>query len=144
MPKNKTKSVNENSVTTNQDSTHLAHVEDEGGLNYNTGTLYQNAFHGLDSYEHYTSPHCRHSSYNSSGSEQDGSELGFDKRGVGLDFAILDSTFLLSQVVPTLFMGTVVQFAQSVTAYITFSAIFGAIAICLTTQIIFDQSDLER
>lgn len=137
MPKNKTKSVNKNSVTAKQDSVHLTHVEDEGGLNYKTGTLYRNAFH-------YTSPHSQHLTYISSGSEQDECEPGFDKRGVGLDFAILDSTFLLSQVVPTLFMGTVVQFAQSVTAYITFSAIFGAIAICLTNQIIFDQSDLER
>lgn len=144
MPKNKTKSVNKNSVTAKQDSVHLTRVEDEGGLNYKTGTSYRNAFHGQDSYEHYTSPHSQHSSYISSGSEQDESEPGFDKRGVGLDFAILDSTFLLSQVVPTLFMGTVVQFAQSVTAYITFSAIFGAIAICLTSQIIFDQPDLER
>lgn len=64
-------------------------------------------------------------------------------RGVGLDFAILDSTFLLSQVFPTLFMGMIVQFTQSVTAYIACSAIFGTIAIGLANQVIFDQKDLR-
>ncbi|XP_055047725.2 solute carrier family 45 member 3 [Misgurnus anguillicaudatus] len=66
----------------------------------------------------------------------------FEKRGVGLDFAILDSTFLLSQVFPTFFMGMIVQFTESVTAYIASSAIFGAIGIYFATHIIFDQKDL--
>uniref|UniRef100_A0A4W5JPF9 Zgc:77158 n=1 Tax=Hucho hucho TaxID=62062 RepID=A0A4W5JPF9_9TELE len=74
--------------------------------------------------------------------EQDEPE-GYEKRGVGLDFAILDSTFLLSQVFPTLFMGMIVQFTKSVTAYMASSAIFGIIAIYLANQIIFDQKDLN-
>lgn len=70
-------------------------------------------------------------------------EAGGERRGVGLDFAILDSTFLLSQVIPTLFMGAVVQLAGSVTAYIASSALFGAVAIYLSTRIVFDQKDLR-
>lgn len=65
------------------------------------------------------------------------------KRGVGLDFAVLDSTFLLSQVFPTLFMGTVVQLTKSVTTYMAFSALFGFMAIYFGKHIVFDQRDLR-
>lgn len=68
----------------------------------------------------------------------------YEKRGVGLDFAILDSTFLLSQVFPSLFMGMIVQFTQSVTAYIASSAIFGAVSVFFATRVIFEQKDLEH
>ncbi len=117
-------------------------VEEEGGLNHKTP--YGSAFFGQDSYDYYPGPHSQNgSSHSSGGTEQEEAESGCDKRGVGLDFAILDSTFLLSQVIPTLLMGTIVQFAQSVTAYIASSAIFGAVAIYLASQIIFDQKDLK-
>ncbi|XP_010881801.2 solute carrier family 45 member 3 [Esox lucius] len=68
---------------------------------------------------------------------------GYEERGVGLDFAVLDSTFLLSQVFPTLFMGMIVQFTKSVTAYMASSAIFGVIAIYLANRVVFDQKDLK-
>ncbi|XP_018581585.2 solute carrier family 45 member 3 [Scleropages formosus] len=66
------------------------------------------------------------------------------QRGVGLDFALLDSTFLLSQVFPTLFMGMIVQFTESVTTYIASSAIFGFVAIYLANQIVFEQKDIRN
>ncbi|XP_048865769.1 solute carrier family 45 member 3 [Brienomyrus brachyistius] len=66
------------------------------------------------------------------------------KRGVGLDFAMLDSTFLLSQVFPTLFMGMIVQLTESVTTYMASSAIFGSIAIYLVGHIVFEQKDLRN
>ncbi|KAL4659443.1 solute carrier family 45 member 3-like [Arapaima gigas] len=66
------------------------------------------------------------------------------QRGVGLDFALLDSTFLLSQVFPTLCMGMIVQLMESVTAYIASSAIFGFIAIYLASHIVFEQKDLRN
>ncbi|KAE8296588.1 Solute carrier family 45 member 3 Prostate cancer-associated protein 6 Prostein [Larimichthys crocea] len=144
MPNKKTKSVHKNGIATKRDSVYLTPVEEDGGLNHKTGTAYENTFLGQDSYEYYPSPHSQNSSSHSSGStEQDEGDSGFEKRGMGLDFAILDSTFLLSQVFPTLFMGMIVQFAQSVTAYIAFSAIFGAAAIYFASQIIFDQKDLK-
>lgn len=144
MPKKKTKNMHKNGITTKRDSVYLTPVEEEGGLNHKTETLFGNAFFGQDSFEYYSSPHSQNgSSHSSGGNEQEEAEQGFEKRGVGLDFAILDSTFLLSQVFPTLFMGTIVQFAQSVTAYIASSAIFGAVAIYLASRIIFDQKDLK-
>lgn len=136
--------MHKNGITTKRDSVYLTPAEEEGGLNHKTGNPYGNAFFGQDSYDYYPSPHSQNGSSHSSGStEQEEAESGIEKRGVGLDFAILDSTFLLSQVIPTLFMGMIVQFAQSVTAYIASSAIFGAVAIYLASQIIFDQKDLK-
>lgn len=131
MPKKKTRSIKKNGVT-KRDSVYLTPVEEESEHGCKTGGLFGN--------EYYSSAHCQNSSAHS---DREDSEPAFEKRGVGLDFAILDSTFLLSQVFPTLFMGTVVQLAQSVTAYIAFSAIFGAIAIYLASQVVFDQKDLK-
>ncbi|XP_022045622.1 solute carrier family 45 member 3 [Acanthochromis polyacanthus] len=138
MPKRITKSIYKNGVTAKRDSVYLTAVEEEGGLNLNP---YQHAFFSQD-YEFNPSPQNQNGSSHSS-SEPDEAELGYEKRGVGLDFAILDSTFLLSQVFPTLFMGMIVQFTQSVTAYIACSAIFGAVAIYLAGQIVFDQKELR-
>ncbi|XP_068169807.1 solute carrier family 45 member 3 [Antennarius striatus] len=142
MPKRKTKSIHRSSIAAKRDSVYFPPVEEEGGLNHNTMNPYGNSFFGQDSY--YTGPQSPNGSSHSPGdTEQEEAEPGFEKRGVGLDFAILDSTFLLSQVFPSLFMGMIVQFAQSVIAYIASSAIFGAIAIFLANQIIFDQKDLR-
>uniref|UniRef100_A0A8C6JQ26 Uncharacterized protein n=1 Tax=Melopsittacus undulatus TaxID=13146 RepID=A0A8C6JQ26_MELUD len=65
-------------------------------------------------------------------------------RGICLDLAILDSAFLLSQVVPSLFMGSIVQFTQSVTAYMVSAAAFGLIAIYFATKVVFDKSDMAK
>lgn len=145
MPKRKTKSVHKNGITSKRDSVFLTPVEEENGLNHKTGGgTYGHAFLTNDNFEYYPSPHSQNgSSHSSGGTEQEEAESGYEKRGVGLDFAILDSTFLLSQVFPTLFMGMIVQFAQSVTTYIAFSAIFGAVAIYLARHIVFDQKDLK-
>ncbi|XP_034733955.1 solute carrier family 45 member 3 [Etheostoma cragini] len=144
MPKRKTKSVHKNGITTKRDTVYLTPVKEEVGVNHTTGTPYGHAFLSQDSLEYYSGPHSQNgSSHSSGGTEQDEDVSGYEKRGVGLDFAILDSSFLLSQVFPTLFMGMIVQFAQSVTAYIACSAIFGAVAIYLASQIIFEQKDLK-
>lgn len=65
-------------------------------------------------------------------------------RGICLDLAILDSAFLLSQVVPSLFMGSIVQFTQSVTAYMVSAAAFGLVAIYFATKVVFDKSDMAK
>ncbi|XP_068774374.1 solute carrier family 45 member 3 isoform X4 [Struthio camelus] len=65
-------------------------------------------------------------------------------RGICLDLAILDSAFLLSQVVPSLIMGSIVQFTQSVTAYMVSAAGFGLIAIYFATKVVFDKSDMAK
>ncbi|KAG9491047.1 solute carrier family 45 member 3-like [Eleutherodactylus coqui] len=67
----------------------------------------------------------------------------YAKRGIGLDFATLDSTFLLSQVFPSFFMGMFVQLMESVTVYIASSVVFGVFAIYLANRVVFDQKDLR-
>ncbi|KAM4038798.1 solute carrier family 45 member 3-like [Anomaloglossus baeobatrachus] len=67
----------------------------------------------------------------------------YAKRGIGLDFATLDSTFLLSQVFPSLFMGMFVQMMENVTVYIASSVVFGIFAIYLANRVVFDQKDLR-
>lgn len=143
MPKRKSKSVHKNGITTNRDSIYLTGVEEEGRLNHQM-TSYGQALFGQGTHEYYPSavgqngsPHCPNAE------QQEDTESGYEKRGVGLDFAILDSAFLLSQVILTLFMGMIVQFAQSVTAYMACSAFFGAVAIYFGSQIVYDQKDLK-
>ncbi|NWI15121.1 S45A3 protein, partial [Crypturellus soui] len=65
-------------------------------------------------------------------------------RGICLDLAILDSAFLLSQVVPSLVMGSIVQFTQSVNAYMASAAGFGLVAIYFATKVVFDKSDVAK
>ncbi|KAK6319972.1 hypothetical protein J4Q44_G00090790 [Coregonus suidteri] len=144
MPKNKIKNLLKNGIVIKQDSiTHLTAVDEEGGLAHKLGGTNGHAFFSQDGSDYYPPPHGQNgSSHSATGPEQDEPE-GYEKRGVGLDFAILDSTFLLSQVFPTLFMGMIVQFTKSVTAYMASSAIFGIIAIYLANHIIFDQKDLK-
>lgn len=65
-------------------------------------------------------------------------------RGICLDLAILDSAFLLSQVAPSLFMGSIVQLSHSVTAYMVSAAGLGLVAIYFATQVVFDKNDLAK
>ncbi|XP_077190862.1 solute carrier family 45 member 3 [Paroedura picta] len=65
-------------------------------------------------------------------------------RGICSDLAILDSAFLLSQVIPSLLLGSVVQFTQSVTAYMASAAGFGLVAIYFATKVVFDKSDMAK
>ncbi|MED6288359.1 hypothetical protein CHARACLAT_025723 [Characodon lateralis] len=138
MPKGITKSMHTNGVT------YLSPAQEEEGVQNHKTAPYKHPLLSQDSYEYFPIQQSPNGSLHCSGGpEQDEAEPGYEKRGVGLDFAILDSTFLLSQVIPTLFVGTIVQFAQSVTAYIASSAIFGAVAIYLASHIVFDQKDLR-
>ncbi|KAJ8269089.1 hypothetical protein COCON_G00116960 [Conger conger] len=132
MPKNKAKNPHMNGIT--RDPVCLTPEDEEGGLNYKRGSA-PNGHPYLPA-----APHAQSGPAQGPG-PADPEDHG--KRGVGLDFAILDSTFLLSQVFPTLFMGLIVQLTQSVTAYIASSAIFGLIAIYLAHRIVFDQRDLQ-
>ncbi|XP_033824317.1 solute carrier family 45 member 3 [Periophthalmus magnuspinnatus] len=140
MPKRTAKNMHKTHITTNRDSIYLTSVDVEGRLTHQKRPTY-----GQDPQEFYSnatslngSVHCP-----SNSEQQDDTESGYEKRGVGLDFAILDSAFLISQVILTFFMGMIVQFAQSVTAYMACSAIFGAVAIYFSGRIVYDQKDLN-
>ncbi|XP_066559259.1 solute carrier family 45 member 3 [Amia ocellicauda] len=65
-------------------------------------------------------------------------------RGMCLDLAILDSAFLLSQVVSSLLMGSVVQYTGSVSAYMGGASVFALVAIYFSSRVVFDRRDLER
>ncbi|KAJ6659906.1 hypothetical protein lerEdw1_018362 [Lerista edwardsae] len=65
-------------------------------------------------------------------------------RGICSDLAILDSAFLLSQVIPSLLMGSLVQFTQSVTAYMASATGFGLVAIYFATKVVFDKSEMAK
>lgn len=139
MPKRKLKLVLPNGVTSKRDLTHVTSGYMEVGLN-------GQAYIGPDASEFYGGPNGVSKGGSTGGGAGGGAEPeedAFERRGVGLDFAILDSTFLLSQVIPTLFMGTIVQLVQSVTAYMACSVVFGALAIVLATRVIFEQKDLK-
>nr|XP_006633777.2 PREDICTED: solute carrier family 45 member 3-like [Lepisosteus oculatus]XP_015208592.1 PREDICTED: solute carrier family 45 member 3-like [Lepisosteus oculatus] len=150
MPKAKTKNLQNNGITITRESVYLA-PEEECTMNHPENT--HHCFRP-DSASYYTA--CNGSAPSPSFSSEatlghgtglsngeEGKQEDYGKRGVGLDFAILDSTFLLSQVFPSLFMGMIVQFTESVTAYIASSTIFGFISIYLTNHIVFDQKDLK-
>lgn len=70
-------------------------------------------------------------------------ELPNSSRGMCLDLALLDSAYLLSQVVPSLLMGSLVQFSHNVSAYMASSCALSLLAMGLSTRIIFDRKDME-
>ncbi|KAI1890671.1 hypothetical protein AGOR_G00156050 [Albula goreensis] len=65
-------------------------------------------------------------------------------RGMCLDMAILDSAYLLSQVLPSLLLGFIVQLTESVTAYMACASAFSLLAFYISSRMIFNSTDLER
>ncbi|XP_076878132.1 solute carrier family 45 member 3 isoform X2 [Brachyhypopomus gauderio] len=137
MQTSKTKEIHRKAANVAQEAVCLTLDDDLGDLSHKSGHTNGHTCYSQHRPEHYPSQHSQNGTVPSLGADN------YDKRGVGLDFAILDSTFLLSQVFPTLFMGMIVQFTESVTAYIASSAIFGAVGIYFATHVIFDQNDLQ-
>ncbi|XP_016422372.1 solute carrier family 45 member 3-like [Sinocyclocheilus rhinocerous] len=64
-------------------------------------------------------------------------------RGMGTDIAILDSAYLLSQVVPSLFMGSIVQLFHSVTAYMACASLLSLVAVYFSSKIVFEKADID-
>uniref|UniRef100_A0A672R539 Solute carrier family 45 member 3 n=1 Tax=Sinocyclocheilus grahami TaxID=75366 RepID=A0A672R539_SINGR len=64
-------------------------------------------------------------------------------RGMGTDIAILDSAYLLSQVAPSLFMGSIVQLFQSVTAYMACASLLSLVAVYFSSKIVFEKADID-
>ncbi|XP_073471892.1 solute carrier family 45 member 3 [Aquarana catesbeiana] len=71
-------------------------------------------------------------------------ESAAPNHGICLDIAILDSACLLSQVVPSLLMGFIVQKTQTVIAYVASAAAFGLVAVYFSNKVIFDKSDMVK
>ncbi|XP_019910838.3 solute carrier family 45 member 3 isoform X2 [Esox lucius] len=66
------------------------------------------------------------------------------QRGMCLDMAILDSAYLLSQVLPSLCLGSIVEQSHSVSAYMASACSLSLLALLCTTGVIFTHSDLHR
>ncbi|XP_061422418.1 solute carrier family 45 member 3 [Lethenteron reissneri] len=66
------------------------------------------------------------------------------KRGICMDMAILDSMLFLSQVVPSLCMGAIVETCGSVQAYVVCAAALGLASLYLGTRVVFTKADLEH
>ncbi len=62
---------------------------------------------------------------------------------MGTDIAILDSAYLLSQVVPSLFMGSIVQLFQSVTVYMACASLLSLVAVYFSSKIVFEKADID-
>ncbi|TTB41862.1 Solute carrier family 45 member 3 [Bagarius yarrelli] len=65
------------------------------------------------------------------------------QRGICLDMAILDSAFLLSQVLPSLLMGSVVQLFSSVNAYMMCASVLSLIAVLFSSRVIFTREEMQ-
>ncbi|KAJ8002758.1 hypothetical protein DPEC_G00162270 [Dallia pectoralis] len=140
MPKKKNKFRNGLKVDL---AARLTAVDEEAMLAQELGDNNGRAFSSNGCPEYYPPPHGQNRASHGAKCPDHEEPESYEERGVGLDFAILDSTFLLSQVFPTLFMGMIVQFTKSVSAYMACSAIFGVIAIYLANRVVFDQNDLQ-
>ncbi|XP_062317933.1 solute carrier family 45 member 3 isoform X2 [Osmerus eperlanus] len=73
----------------------------------------------------------------------EGDPANMSQRGMCLDVAILDSAYLLSQVLPALCLGTLVQQAGSVRAYMVSACSLSLLALLCSTRVTFQLSDLQ-
>lgn len=66
------------------------------------------------------------------------------ERGICFDMAILDSAYLLSQVLPALCLGSIVQLSNSVRAYMASACCFSLLAFFCSTRVVYSQADLHH
>ncbi|CAK6975834.1 solute carrier family 45 member 3 [Scomber scombrus] len=66
------------------------------------------------------------------------------KRGLCFDMAILESAYLLSQVMPAMCLGVIVQLANSVRAYMASACCFSLLALLCSTRVVYSHTDLQR
>ncbi|XP_023853168.2 solute carrier family 45 member 3, partial [Salvelinus sp. IW2-2015] len=76
--------------------------------------------------------------------EREGEPIPLPQRGMCLDMAILDSAYLLSQVLPALFLGSIVQQSHSVSAYMASACSLSIMAMLCSTGVVFTRSDLHK
>ncbi|XP_028854437.1 solute carrier family 45 member 3 [Denticeps clupeoides] len=64
------------------------------------------------------------------------------KRGMGLDIAILNSAYFLSKVLPSLFLGSMVEALGTARAYMGCACALSLMALVLSTRIVFQRQDV--
>uniref|UniRef100_A0A4W5NTM0 Solute carrier family 45 member 3 n=1 Tax=Hucho hucho TaxID=62062 RepID=A0A4W5NTM0_9TELE len=76
--------------------------------------------------------------------EREGEPIPLTQRGMCLDMAILDSAYLLSQVLPALCLGSIVQQSHSVSAYMASACVLSIMAMLCSTGVVFTRSDHHK
>ncbi|XP_029539256.1 solute carrier family 45 member 3-like isoform X1 [Oncorhynchus nerka] len=76
--------------------------------------------------------------------EREGEAIPLPQRGMCLDMAILDSAYLLSQVLPALCLGSIVQQSHSVSAYMASACFLSLLSLLCSTGVVFTRSDLHK
>ncbi|KAM7423318.1 hypothetical protein PAMA_011057 [Pampus argenteus] len=66
------------------------------------------------------------------------------QRGMCFDMAILESAYLLSQVMPAMCLGTIVQLANNARAYMASACFFSLLAFLCSTRVVYSRADLKR
>ena len=72
-----------------------------------------------------------------------GGSGGRPQRGFGTDLATLDSAYFLSQVVLTMFMGSIVHWSGSVGAYMLSAGAAGCCALLCVRRIVCDKGHMQ-
>ncbi|XP_076607053.1 solute carrier family 45 member 3 [Chaetodon auriga] len=88
------------------------------------------------------SPHV--SLFVSEGDKSETNCTAVSQRGICFDMAILDSAYLLSQVLPAMCLGSIVQLVNSVRAYMASACCFSLLACLCSTRIVYSHSDLQH
>ncbi|XP_070695500.1 solute carrier family 45 member 3 [Pempheris klunzingeri] len=87
-------------------------------------------------------PHVSLSVSGGDGGEADCSPVS--QRGMCFDMAILDSAYLLSQVLPAMCLGSIVQLANSARAYMASACCFSLMAFLCSTRVVYSHADLQH
>ncbi|XP_037604364.1 solute carrier family 45 member 3 [Sebastes umbrosus] len=66
------------------------------------------------------------------------------QRGICFDMAIVDSAYLLSQLVPAMCLGSIVQLANSSRAYMASACCFSLLALFCSTRVVYSHAELQR
>ncbi|XP_068171989.1 solute carrier family 45 member 3 [Antennarius striatus] len=66
------------------------------------------------------------------------------QRGIGFDMALLDGAYLLSQILPAMSIGFIVEMAKSVRAYMATACFVGVLAFFCSTRVIYNREDLHH
>ena len=72
-----------------------------------------------------------------------GDEHASTARGMGMDFATLDSAYYLSQVFLTAFMGHIVHLTGTVLSYVVVAGLVGAVACFFACRLVVSKSQMQ-
>ena len=72
-----------------------------------------------------------------------GDGISTPARGMGSDLATLDSSFYLSQVMLTAFMGYIVHWTGTVLSYVLVAAVMGALSCVCAARVVASKAQMQ-